>query len=214
MKTVAVIDYGMGNLHSASKALEYVAEPDVQIIVTSKPEDILTADRVVLPGVGAIRDCMTEIIRQGVDEVVREVVDTRPLLGICVGMQVLLDHSEENNGVDCLGILPGDVKFFGKSLKNASGERLKVPHMGWSQVSQTQLSHPLWRGIEDNARFYFVHSYHAHMANEEMVSGRCEYGVPFDVALTHENIFAVQFHPEKSADNGLLLLENFLKWKP
>ena len=214
MKTVAIIDYGMGNLHSASKALEHVAEPDVKVIVTSNPEDILAADRVMLPGVGAIRDCMAEIVRQGVDEVVREVAASRPLLGICVGMQVLLDHSEENNGVDCLGLLPGDVKFFGKKLTDVSGERLKVPHMGWSPVSQTQLSHPLWHNIKDNERFYFVHSYHAHLANEEMVAGRCEYGVPFDVALSHENIFAVQFHPEKSADNGLQLLENFLKWKP
>ena len=209
MKTVAVIDYGMGNLHSASKALEHVADPDVRVIVTSKPEDILKADRVMLPGVGAIRDCMAEIVCQGVDEVVREVVATKPLLGICVGMQVLLDHSEENNGVDCLGILPGDVKFFGKSLSDASGERLKVPHMGWSQVSQTQLSHPIWRGIEDNARFYFVHSYHAHMANEDMVAGRCDYGVPFDVALSHENIFAVQFHPEKAPPTDCSSLKTF-----
>ncbi|MGB1271045.1 MAG: imidazole glycerol phosphate synthase subunit HisH, partial [Endozoicomonas sp.] len=147
-------------------------------------------------------------------EVVREVVAIRPLLGICVGMQVLLDHSQENDGVECLGVLPGDVKFFGKGLKGADGEKLKVPHMGWSRVSQTELSHPMWSGIEDNARFYFVHSYHAHLASEEMVAGRCDYGVTFDVALSHENIFAVQFHPEKSAANGLQLLENFLKWKP
>lgn len=214
MKTVAVIDYGMGNLHSASKALEHVAEPDVRVIVTPDPKEILAADRVVLPGVGAIRDCMAEIVRQGVDEVVREVIATRPLLGICVGMQMLLDHSEENDGVDCLGLLPGHVKFFGKDLTDASGERLKVPHMGWSQVTQTPPSHPLWRDIENDARFYFVHSYHAHMASNEMVAGRCDYGVSFDVALSHENIFAVQFHPEKSADHGLQLLDNFLKWKP
>ena len=214
MKTVAVIDYGMGNLHSASKALEYVAEADVRVIVTSKPEEILAADRVMLPGVGAIRDCMAEIIRQGIDEIVREVITTRPLLGVCVGMQVLLDHSEENSGVDCLGIIPGDVKFFGKELTDASGDRLKVPHMGWNRVSQTQLTHPLWRGIEDAERFYFVHSYHAQVANEDIVAGRCEYGESFDVALSHDNIFAVQFHPEKSAANGLQLLENFLKWNP
>ena len=214
MKTVAVIDYGVGNLHSASKALEHVAEPDVKVIVTSDPETILASDRVVLPGVGAIRDCMAEIVHQGVDEVVREVIATRPLLGICVGMQVLLDHSEENGGVDCLGILPGDVKHFGRELHDLHGERLKVPHMGWSRVNQTQPMHPLWRGIEDNSRFYFVHSYHAHLANEDSVTGRCEYGISFDVALSHDNIFAVQFHPEKSADTGLKFLENFLKWKP
>lgn len=214
MKTVAVIDYGMGNLHSVSKALEHVADANTWVIVTSSPEQILAADKVVLPGVGAIRDCMAEILRHGVDEVVREVITTRPLLGICVGMQVLLDHSEENGGVECLGLLPGDVKFFGKNLRDGDGERLKVPHMGWSPVSQVEPSHPLWQGIEDNSRFYFVHSYYAHVANEDMVVGRSEYGLGFDVAIGHENIVAVQFHPEKSAANGLQLLENFLQWKP
>ena len=214
MKTLAVIDYGMGNLHSASKAFEQVAEPDVRVQITSKPEEILAADRVVLPGVGAMRDCMAEITRHGIDEVVREVVNHRPLLGICVGMQMLLEHSEENGGIGCLGILPGEAKGFDKALVDASGERLKVPHMGWNQVSQAQSAHPLWQGIEDKARFYFVHSYHAHMTNEHSVAGRCEYGVTFDVALSRDNIFATQFHPEKSAANGLRLLENFLKWKP
>ncbi|WP_299730827.1 imidazole glycerol phosphate synthase subunit HisH [uncultured Endozoicomonas sp.] len=214
MQTVAVIDYGMGNLHSVSKALEHVADTDTRIIITSKPEDILAADRVVLPGVGAIRDCMAEIIRHGVDDIVREIINTRPLLGICVGMQVLLDHSEENGGVECLGILPGDVKRFANPLQDDDGNRLKVPHMGWSRIQQTNPSHPLWQGIEDNSRFYFVHSYHAHVADASMVVGKTEYGLEFDVALSHENVFAVQFHPEKSADSGLKLLENYLKWKP
>ncbi|MBO9495615.1 imidazole glycerol phosphate synthase subunit HisH [Thalassotalea sp. G20_0] len=214
MKTVAVIDYGMGNLHSVSKALEHVAEANTRIIVTSDPGQILAADKAVLPGVGAIRDCMAEIRRHGVDEVVREVAANRPLLGICVGMQVLLDHSEENGGVECLGLLSGEVKFFGKDLRDSEGARLKVPHMGWSPVRQAEPPHPLWQGIDDNARFYFVHSYYAHVSNAAMVVGRSDYGLGFDVALGHDNIVAVQFHPEKSAANGLQLLENFLTWKP
>lgn len=214
MKTVAVIDYGMGNLHSASKALEHVADADTRILVTSDPKVIQAADRVVLPGVGAIRDCMAEIRHKGVDDVVQEVITSqRPLLGICVGMQVILEHSEENGGVDCLGLLPGRVKFFGKGLKDDSGEKLKVPHMGWSPVHQNR-PHALWEGIEDDARFYFVHSYHAHASDESMAVGRCDYSVNFDVALAKDNIFAVQFHPEKSAENGLKLLENFLNWTP
>ena len=214
MKTVAVIDYGMGNLHSAGKALEHVAEPGTRVVVTADPKVIIDADHVVLPGVGAIRDCMAEIRHKGVDEVVHEVIARqRPLLGICVGMQVMLDHSEENDGVDCLGLLPGKVKFFGRGLKDASGEKLKVPHMGWSPVHQNR-SHELWQGIDNDSRFYFVHSYHAHVDDETLAVGRCDYSVNFDVALARDNIFAVQFHPEKSAANGLKLLENFLKWRP
>ena len=214
MKTVAVIDYGMGNLHSASKALEHVAGRDTRIVVTCDPKTVLQADRVVLPGVGAIRDCMAEIRHKGVDDVVREVVASeRPLLGICVGMQVMLDHSEENGGVECLGVMSGSVKFFGRGLKSNAGEKLKVPHMGWSMVDQHQ-SHALWEGIENNARFYFVHSYHAHAVDDEVAVGRCDYGVNFDVALARDAIFAVQFHPEKSAASGLKLLENFLQWTP
>ena len=214
MKTVAVIDCGMGNLHSVSKALEHVAAANTRIIVTSDPGQILAADKAVLPGVGAIRDCVAEIQRHGIDDVVRELVATRPLLGICVGMQVLLDRSEENGGVECLGLLPGEVKFFGKGLRDSEGSRLKVPHMGWSPVNQVDPSHPLWQGVDHNARFYFVHSYYARVANEAMVAGRSDYGVGFDVALAHDNIVAVQFHPEKSAANGLQLLDNFLTWKP
>lgn len=214
MKTVAVIDYGMGNLHSASKALEHVAKRDMKVVVTSDPDIIKQADRVVLPGVGAIRDCMAEIRHKGVDDVVREVIASeRPLLGICVGMQVMLERSEENGGVDCLGIIPGHVKFFGRDLKGSAEEKLKVPHMGWNRVDQHQ-SHPMWEGIENNARFYFVHSYHAHAVDDQLTVGRCTYGVNFDAALAKDNVFAVQFHPEKSSDNGLKLLENFLHWNP
>ncbi len=214
MNTVAVIDYGMGNLHSASKALEHVASSNTKVVVTSDPAVIQKADHVVLPGVGAIRDCMAEIRHKGVDDVVQEVIQSgRPLLGICVGMQVMLNHSEENGGVDCLGLLPGRVKFFGRNLRDEQGEKLKVPHMGWSPVTQHR-QHPLWQGIEDNSRFYFVHSYHAHMEDDSMAVGQCHYHVDFDVALAKDNIFAVQFHPEKSADDGLKLLQNFLEWNP
>ena len=211
MLTVAVIDYGMGNLHSAAKALEHVAPAGIKVEISSDPKVIHRADRVVLPGVGAIRDCMAEIRRLGVDEMVRDVVQSKPLLGICVGMQVLLEHSEENNGVECMGLLPGRVRYFGRDL-HENGEHLKVPHMGWSQVQQS--SHPLWEGIEDGSRFYFVHSYYAQCQNRSFVAGTCRYGVELDAALTRDNLFAVQFHPEKSAACGLQLLSNFLRWNP
>ncbi len=211
MQTVAVIDYGMGNLHSAAKALEHVAPAGMKVEITSDSRVIHSADRVVLPGVGAIRDCMAEIRRLGVDEMVRNVVQSKPLLGICVGMQVLLEHSEENSGVECMGLLPGRVRYFGRDLYEG-GERLKVPHMGWSRVQQS--SHPLWEGIEDSSRFYFVHSYYAQCEDRSLVSGTCQYGVQLDAALTQDNLFAVQFHPEKSASCGLKLLSNFLRWNP
>ncbi|WP_461537201.1 imidazole glycerol phosphate synthase subunit HisH [Spongorhabdus nitratireducens] len=211
METVAVIDYGMGNLHSVAKALEHSAPANTRIVVTPDPDVVRHADRVLLPGVGAIRDCMAEVKRLGVDELVKEVVQHRPLMGICVGMQLLLEHSEENDGVDCIGLLPGKVKFFGKELQDSNGERLKVPHMGWSQVHQHP--HQLWQDIPQDSRFYFVHSYHVH-SDEQLVAGECEYGVGFHAALARDNIFTTQFHPEKSATVGLQLLANFLRWKP
>ncbi|WP_396587973.1 imidazole glycerol phosphate synthase subunit HisH [Bermanella sp. R86510] len=207
-KVCAVIDYGMGNLHSASKALEHVS-PTTKVMVTSDPETILHADHVVLPGVGAMRDCMAEIKRLGVDQVVAEVAQSKPLLGICVGMQALMQHSEENQGVECLGHFQGAVKFFGRDLEE-NGEKLKVPHMGWNQVIQTP--HPLWQNIEDNSRFYFVHSYYVQAANEQQIKGLGHYGKDFAAAIAQDNVFAVQFHPEKSHDAGLQLLQNFLNW--
>jgi len=207
-KICAVIDYGMGNLHSAHGALQTVA-PDTQVLVTGDPEVILKADHVVLPGVGAIRDCLAEIRAQGIDQVVREVAATKPLLGICVGLQAMMDRSEENGGVDCLGLFRGEVKYFGDDLEE-NGERLKVPHMGWNTV--TQVSHPMWMGIEDNTRFYFVHSYHVQAVNKEQVKGHGHYGVDFAAAMAQDNVFAVQFHPEKSHNAGLALLKNFLSW--
>jgi len=207
MPSVAVIDYGMGNLHSVAKALEHVGARQVE--VTSDAERILAADRVVLPGVGAIRDCVSELRQPGLGSVVRQAAAEKPLLGICVGMQMLLEHSEENGGVDGLGLFPGQVRFFGDELREASGERLKVPHMGWNQVTQS-IDHPLWHRIEQNARFYFVHSYYAEPGKQ--TAGRCHYGVDFAAAVATDNVFATQFHPEKSHTNGLQLLQNFLAW--
>ena len=207
-KICAVIDYGMGNLHSAHGALQSVA-PDTQVLVTGDPEVILRADHVVLPGVGAIRDCMAEIYAQGIDAVVREVAASKPLLGICVGLQAMMERSEENGGVDGLGLFRGQVKYFGDDLRE-NGERLKVPHMGWNTVSQGK--HPLWNGIADDTRFYFVHSYHVKAEDEEQVKGHGHYGVDFAAAMGQDNVFAVQFHPEKSHNAGLALLKNFLNW--
>lgn len=209
--SVAVIDYGMGNLHSVAKALEHTGCVE-RIIVTHEAEQIMAADRVVLPGVGAIRDCMAEIKRLGLDQVIREVIQSKPFLGVCVGMQALMDSSEENGGTPCLGILPGEVRFFGEQLRDpASGAALKVPHMGWNQVHQER-PHPLWAGIEQDARFYFVHSYYVTPAERSYLAGTTRHGLEFAAALAHGNIFAAQFHPEKSQHAGLQLYANFLKW--
>ncbi len=209
--SVAVIDYGMGNLHSVASALRKV-NPGIEVFITSDAHIIAKADRVVFPGVGAIRDCMAEILRLNIDKVVRDVIASgKPLLAICVGMQALMQHSEENGGVDCLSILPGKVKFFGDPLKDASGEKLKVPHMGWNQVQQT-IAHPLWDGIAQDSRFYFVHSFYIHCDTPDYVAATAQYGVQIHAALAHNNLFAVQFHPEKSSDAGLRLLQNFLAW--
>ena len=211
MGTIAVIDYGMGNLHSVGKALELVAPSD-RVILTADPVQVRNADRVLLPGVGAIRDCMAEMRRLGVDQEVHEAIGSgKPFLGICVGYQALVNFSEENGGVECLGEFEGSVNFFGKGLKDAQGEKLKVPHMGWNQVRHT-LDHPLWADIEDDTRFYFVHSYFVKLANRDLVAGTGDYGVDFDVALAKDNVFAVQFHPEKSSRAGLQLLKNFVNW--
>ncbi|MBE93832.1 imidazole glycerol phosphate synthase subunit HisH [Marinobacter sp.] len=209
MKTVAIIDYGMGNLHSVSKAVEHVA-PDARVLVTDNAEQIRSADRVILPGVGAIRDCMAEIRRLGIDSLVREVSADRPLLGICVGMQALMSRSEENGWVDCIDLFPSEVRFFGDNLTE-HGERLKVPHMGWNEVHQA-MDHPLWHDIPDGDRFYFVHSYYAEAEGNTDIAGRTHYGVDLAAAVARDNIFAVQFHPEKSARAGLQLLKNFTNW--
>ncbi len=213
MTTIAIIDYGMGNLRSVAKALEYVA-PATRITVTHRPEDILAADRVVFPGQGAIRDCMLALRQGHLLEVVQQAASTKPFLGLCLGPQALLEFSEENEGTPCLGILPGRVARFPASLCDpATGERLKIPHMGWNQVHQT-MTHPLWSGIPQDSRFYFVHSYYLQPAAAPIVAGKTHYGIDFAAAIAQDNIFAVQFHPEKSAHAGLRLLANFVPWNP
>jgi imidazole glycerol-phosphate synthase subunit HisH len=207
---IAVIDYGMGNLHSVASALNHVA-PDQEIIVTSDPAKVASADRVIFPGVGAIRDCMAEIKRLGFDKLLREQIATgKPVLAICVGMQALMDHSEENNGVDCIGLVAGNVKFFGDQHKDSAGNHLKVPHMGWNQVHYND--HPLWQDIPQDSRFYFVHSFYILLKDESLVAATCDYGLQFHAALAKNNLFAVQFHPEKSHTAGLQLLKNFTNW--
>ena len=212
MSTVAVIDYGMGNLHSVAKALEHVGN-GVRVLVTHDHELIGNADRVVLPGVGAIRDCMHEIRRLGIDKLVKQVIaNGKPFLGVCVGMQALMTFSDENNGVDCLKILPGHVAYFGDDLHDPStGDRLKIPHMGWNQVHQTY-EHPLWHEIEQETRFYFVHSYYVEPVDIGMIAGSTQYGISFTAAISRANVFATQFHPEKSQHAGLQLYKNFLNW--
>lgn len=222
--SVVIIDYGMGNLHSVSSALSHVS-PGSHVQISADREAILSADKVVFPGVGAIRDCMAEIRRLGFDTLVPEIVaQGKPVLGICVGMQALLESSEENGGVEGIGLLPGRVRFFGDNLCDEQGLRLKVPHMGWNNVEQS-IDHPLWHGIENNSRFYFVHSYYVEleksvelMKNAEaakgssLVAGLSSYSLDFAAAVSHNNLFATQFHPEKSHTNGLKLLKNFVAW--
>ncbi|MFO1373861.1 MAG: imidazole glycerol phosphate synthase subunit HisH [Agitococcus sp.] len=209
MTTVAVLDYGMGNLHSVAKALEHVGAS--KVIITHDPALVRAADRVVFPGVGAMRDCMAGMKAVGVDAEVREAASQKPVLAICVGMQALMEHSEENGGVDCLAMFNGKVKFFGNDLLE-DGQRLKVPHMGWNEVTHT-IDHALWRDIPQNSRFYFVHSFYVDVADSQLIAGRSHYGLDFTTAISHDNLFAVQFHPEKSQKMGLQLLKNFVEWR-
>jgi glutamine amidotransferase len=209
MHRIAVIDYGMGNLRSVSKALEAVSN-NASVVVTSDPQTILSASHVLFPGVGAIRDCMAELKHLELEQVIKQAAQEKPFLGICLGMQALLTHSEENNGVNTLDIFTGEVKLF-QPAKNADGEKLKVPHMGWNQVHQT-FSHPLWKGIEQDSRFYFVHSFYAVPNDKRVIAGTSAYPDDFAAALYKDNIFAAQFHPEKSQRAGLQLLENFVNW--
>jgi imidazole glycerol-phosphate synthase subunit HisH len=209
MSTVAVIDYGMGNLHSIAKALQH-AEPECKVNVVANAAAILNADRVIFPGVGAIRDCMQAIKQTGLAEVITEAAQTKPFLGICLGMQALLTDNEENGNTQSLNIIPGHVVRFPEHLLDNMGQSMKVPHMGWNQVNQKP--HPLWQNIPQNSRFYFVHSYYAKPDATDVIVGTTEYPKPFACALAQQNLFAVQFHPEKSQTVGLQLLKNFLNW--
>ena len=212
MSTVVVVDYGMGNLRSVAKAIEHVA-PEAVVRVSSDAAEIAAADRVVVPGQGAMPDCMRELSARGLREAVVSAAAAKPFLGICVGLQMLFGHAEEGD-VMGLEILPGTVPRFPQgALVAADGTRLKVPHMGWNQVQQAE-AHPLWEGIEDGSRFYFVHSYYVEPENPGVIAGSTNYGIPFTSAIGRANIFAVQFHPEKSAQAGLRLLANFMRWNP
>ena len=212
MTTVAIIDYGMGNLRSVAKAIEHVA-PGHDVFVTSDPARVAAAERVVFPGQGAMPDCMRELDARGLRPAVVAAAASKPFLGICIGQQMLFEHSAEGD-VPGLGILPGEVVRFPEDrMQAADGSRLKVPHMGWNEVRQTR-AHALWHGIPDGARFYFVHSYFVEPSEPELVAAQTLYPFPFACAAGRANVFAVQFHPEKSAAAGLRLLANFVDWKP
>ena len=209
--TIAVIDYGMGNLRSVSKALEHVAGK-VPVAVTADPAVVAAAERVVFPGQGAMPDCMRELDVRGLRPAVLAAARTKPFLGICIGLQMLFEQSDEGN-VPGLGIFAGQVRRFPEArMHGDDGARLKVPHMGWNTVRQR--AHTLWSGIDDAARFYFVHSYFVEPCEDTLVQGTTDYGLSFTSAAGRDNIFAVQFHPEKSARDGLQLLANFINWQP
>lgn len=211
MTRVAVIDYGMGNLRSVRKAIEHVA-PRARVNLVTDADGVESADRIVFPGQGAITGCISALQRNGMLDVLEDVVHKKPFLGICLGLQALYETSEEGGGTRCLGILPGSVPRFPDNMVDAdTGAALKVPHMGWNQVHQVG-DHPLWQGIAQDSRFYFVHSYYVDTSDRAYVSGITQYQVRFTSAAAHENIFAVQFHPEKSQHAGLKLLENFVNW--
>jgi glutamine amidotransferase len=217
-RTVAVIDYGMGNLRSVSQAVMHAArDASVQVVVTSRPEDVRAAERIVLPGQGAMRDCMAELAASGLKDAVLEAAASKPLMGVCVGMQMLLDHSEEQD-TPGLGLIEGRVRRFRLDGQlQADGSRYKVPQMGWNQVWQQThggVSHPLWSGVPDGSHFYFVHSFYVEPSATHHSAGETDYGQRFTSAVARDNIFATQFHPEKSADLGLRLYRNFLDWAP
>lgn len=225
MSTIAIVDYGMGNFHSVARALAHAA-PDADIRICNQPGQIEAADRVVFPGQGAMADCMRTLDESGLREAVVRAARDKPLLGVCVGEQMLFAHSEEGD-TPGLGIFPGEVRRFtgpqfaapvvdneaADAANGQAAERLKVPHMGWNRVRQTR-AHPIWNGIPDGTHFYFVHSYYADPADDQLITGVSDYGLAFTCAVAAANIFAVQFHPEKSAEHGLRLYRNFVDWNP
>ncbi|MDM4766403.1 imidazole glycerol phosphate synthase subunit HisH [Pelomonas sp. SE-A7] len=213
-RTVAVVDYGMGNLRSVSQAVLHAAgDTGYEVVITSRPEEVFAAERVVLPGQGAMRDCMRELGDSGLKEAVLDAATHKPLMGVCVGMQMLLDHSEEQD-TPGLGLIPGQVRRFQlEGQLQPDGSRYKVPQMGWNRVQQAR-AHPVWQGVPDGSWYYFVHSYYAQPSDPRHSAGETDYGLRFTCAVARDNIFATQFHPEKSAALGLALYRNFLLWKP
>jgi glutamine amidotransferase len=210
MADIAIVDYGMGNLRSVQQALRSVA-PNASIVVTGDPREVGLATRVVFPGQGAMPDCMRELDARGLRAAVLEAAKTKPFLGICIGLQMLFEHSAEGD-TPGLGILQGSVVRFASNLRDEQGSKLKVPHMGWNQVHHG--NHPLWDGIAQDARFYFVHSYYVRPQDDALVQATSNYPQPFTCAVARDNLFAVQFHPEKSQSAGLTLLRNFVSWVP
>lgn len=208
---IVVIDYSMGNLHSVHKALQHVTDDNV--VISSSPDEILKADRIVFPGQGAARDCMSELHKRELVEVVKEASENKPFLGVCMGMQVLMEHSVEGGGIDCIGLYQGTVQHFTDHVgaTDDAGNRLKIPQMGWNQICHTK-DHPLWKDIKDNAHFYFVHSYFVDPVDKSLITGETEFGIKYPSVIAKDNVFAIQSHPEKSADDGLQLLKNFTTW--
>lgn len=218
MKKVAVVDYGMGNLRSVTQAVVHAAAgSDVEVVWARTPQEVMAADRVVLPGQGAMRDCMADLHESGMYPAVMHAAANKPLMGVCVGMQMLLDHSDEQD-TPCLGLIAGGVHQFQLTGKlQADGSRFKVPQMGWNQVMQAHpdgQAHPVWGDVPDGSYFYFVHSFYVKPSDPRHTVGEADYGGRFTAAVARDNIFATQFHPEKSADHGLALYRNFLHWNP
>lgn len=216
-RKLAVVDYGSGNLRSVSQAVVHAARGSgVEVLITQRPEDVLAAERVVLPGQGHMGDCMRELAASGLREAVLHACAHKPLFGVCVGMQMLLDRSDEGP-TEGLGLIPGQVRRFAlEGRRQPDGSRFKVPQMGWNRVYHRlgRPEHPIWAGVDEGAYFYFVHSYYAQAERPEHVAGEADYGGRFAAAVARDNIFATQFHPEKSADQGLALYRNFLHWNP
>ena len=209
---IAVVDYGMGNLRSVAKAIEHVA-PKEAVEITSDAATIRRADRIVFPGQGAMPDCMRYLVDAGLDDVVREAAGSKPLLAVCIGEQMLFERSDEGD-VAGLGIFSGSViRFDDAAMQQPGGGRLKVPHMGWNRVRQ-QKEHPLWQGVPDDSWFYFVHSYYVVPTDLQISAGQSTYGTSFTCVVASDNIFATQFHPEKSSAAGLRIYENFTRWNP
>ncbi len=211
MEKVAIVDYGMSNLHSVFSALKKVSDNDFEFEITQDPNVIENSDRIIFPGQGAAADCMHQIHSFELAGSIRKSAQEKPFLGICMGMQVLLDSSAENGGTECLGLIPGTVNSFSIEHNKNDNNAYKIPHMGWNTIDQ-KIDHPVWKGVEQNSYFYFVHSYFVNLQNSEQNAGSTDYGIEFSSVLADGKVFAMQCHPEKSADNGLHLLTNFLHW--